>query len=54
VGADPIGAWAHLQLSGAFALSGDLAKSKTAYRDFLIPWKDADSGIPILAQAKVE
>ena len=54
VGADPIGALAHLQLGRAFALSGDLARSKTAYRDFLAGWKDADSDIPILAQAKVE
>ena len=34
VGADPIGALAHLQLGRAFALSGDKAKAKAAYRDF--------------------
>ena len=51
---DPIGALAHLQLGRAFALSGDLAKSKTAYQDFLTLWKDADSDIPILVQAKAE
>ena len=49
VGADPIGALAHLQLGRAFALSGDLAKSKTAYQDFLTLWKDADPDIPILS-----
>ena len=54
VGADPIGALAHLQLGRAFALSGDLAKSKTAYQDFLTLWKDADPDIPILAQALAE
>src|SRR6185295_13652023 len=54
VGADPIGALAHLQLGRAFALSGDLARSKTAYQDFLTLWKDADSDIPILVQAKAE
>jgi eukaryotic-like serine/threonine-protein kinase len=54
VGADPIGALAPLQLGRAFALSGDLAKSKTAYQDFLTLWKDADSDIPILVQAKAE
>ena len=32
VGADPIGALAHLQLGRAFALSGDLAKSKLPIR----------------------
>ncbi|MEO7142844.1 MAG: hypothetical protein ABI165_05005, partial [Bryobacteraceae bacterium] len=50
--ADPIGALAHLQLGRAFALSGDMAKARTAYRDFLTLWKDADPDIPILKQAK--
>jgi tetratricopeptide (TPR) repeat protein len=54
VGADPIGALAHLQLGRAFALSGDRGKSKTAYRDFLTLWKDADPDIPILTQAQAE
>ena len=54
VGADPIGALAHLQLGRAFALSGDKAKAKTAYQDFLTLWKDADPDIPILKQAKAE
>ncbi len=51
---DPIGALAHLQLGRAFALSGDKAKAKTAYQDFLTLWKDADPDIPILKQAKAE
>jgi tetratricopeptide (TPR) repeat protein len=51
---DPIGALAHLQLGRAFALSGDKAKAKTAYQDFLALWKDADPDIPILQQAKSE
>jgi tetratricopeptide (TPR) repeat protein len=54
VGADPIGALAHLQLGRTFALSGDKAKAKTAYQDFLTLWKDADPDIPILKQAKAE
>ena len=54
VGADPIGALAHRQLGRALARSGDLAKSKTAYQDFLTLWNDADPNIPILAQAKAE
>ena len=54
VGADPIGALAHLQLGRAFALSGDLAKSKNAYQDFLTLWKDADADIPVLTQAQAE
>ena len=54
VGADPIGALAHLQLGRAFALSGDTIKAKAAYQDFLALWKDADPDIPILTQAKAE
>jgi tetratricopeptide (TPR) repeat protein len=54
VGADPIGALAHLQLGRAFAFSGDQIKAKAAYEDFLTLWKDADSDIPILVQAKAE
>jgi len=54
VGADPIGALAHLQLGRAFALSGDLVKSKTAYQDFLSLWNDADPDIPVFKQAKAE
>lgn len=54
VAADPIGALAHLQLGRVFALSGDTAKAKAAYRDFLTLWKDADPGIPVSHQARVE
>ena len=54
VGADPIGALAHLQLGRAFVLSGDAIKAKAAYQDFLTLWKDADPDIPILVQAKAE
>ena len=54
VGADPIGALAHLQLGRTFSLSGDKTKAKTAYQDFLTLWKDADADIPVLKQAKAE
>jgi len=54
VGCDPIGALAHLQLGRAFALSGEKAKAKSAYQDFLALWKDADLDIPILKQAQAE
>jgi hypothetical protein len=54
VGADPIGVLAHLQLGRTFALTGDTVKAKLAYGDFLTLWKDADSDIPILVQAKAE
>ena len=51
---EPIGALAHLQLGRAYALSGDKTKAKTAYKDFLVLWKDADPDIPILKEAKAE
>jgi hypothetical protein len=54
VGADPIGALAHLQLGRAFVSSGDKIKAKAAYQDFLTFWKDADPDIPILMQANAE
>ena len=54
VGADPIGALAHLQLGRTFALAGEHGQGKAAYGDFLTLWKDADSDIPILVQAKAE
>jgi hypothetical protein len=51
---DPVGAVARLQLGRAFALSGDKTKPKAAYQDFLTVWKDADTDLPILKQAKAE
>jgi len=51
---EPIGALAHLQLGRAYTLSGDSAKAKAAYQNFLTLWKDADLDIPILKQAKAE
>jgi Flp pilus assembly protein TadD len=45
---------AQLGLARAYALSGDSAKSRTAYQDFLATWKDADPDLPILKQAKSE
>src|SRR5208282_281884 len=51
---EPIGALVHLQLGRAYVLAGDTAKAKTAYQDFFAPWKDADSDIPVLKEAKAE
>jgi DNA-binding winged helix-turn-helix (wHTH) protein/Flp pilus assembly protein TadD len=50
----PIGALAHLQLGRAFAMQGDFGKARAAYNDFLSLWKDADAGIPVLTQARLE
>jgi hypothetical protein len=49
-----LGSLARLQLARADVLSGDTAKAKTAYEDFLTLWKDADPEIPILKEAKAE
>ena len=51
---EPIAALAHLQLGRAYALAGNTAKARAAYQDFFTLWKDADSDIPILRQAKAE
>ena len=45
---------AHLGLARAAALTGDLSKSRKAYQDFLALWKDADSDLPVLHEAKQE
>ena len=50
----PIGILAHLGLGRAYALSGDTAKAKIEYQNFLASWKDADPDIPILKQVKSE
>jgi eukaryotic-like serine/threonine-protein kinase len=50
----PLGALAHLGLGRAYAMTGDSAKAKTAYQDFLALWKDADPDTPILKEAKAE
>jgi len=50
----PSGALGRLGVARAYALSGDIPKSRTAYQDFLTLWKDADPDIPILKQARAE
>jgi len=50
----PWGALARLGLARAYALSGDTAKAKHAYLDFLTFWKDADPDVPIYKQAQAE
>ena len=50
----PIGVLAHLQIGRAYVMQGDTSKAKTAYQDFLKLWKDADTDIPILKQARAE
>jgi eukaryotic-like serine/threonine-protein kinase len=49
-----LGALSRLQLARAEAMSGDLAGARQEYQDFLFLWKDADSDVPLLKQAKSE
>jgi eukaryotic-like serine/threonine-protein kinase len=49
-----IGALARLGLARANVLQGKTPKAVAEYQEFLTLWKDADSEIPILKQAKAE
>ena len=44
----------HVGMARAAAISGDAAKAKKAYEDFLTLWKEADPGIPLLIEARNE
>ena len=48
------GVLARLGLARAYAVQGDTAKARAAYKDFLTLWKDADPDVPILKDAKAE
>jgi serine/threonine protein kinase/tetratricopeptide (TPR) repeat protein len=50
----PLWPLAHLGLARAAALEGDVAKSRKAYEDFFLLWKDADAELPVLIEAKKE
>jgi serine/threonine protein kinase/tetratricopeptide (TPR) repeat protein len=45
---------AKLGLGRAYVMTGDTAKARAAYQDFLALWKDADPDITILKAAKAE
>ena len=49
-----LGALVHFQLGRAYVATGDAAKARGEYQDFLTLWKDADPDLPILKQAKGE
>jgi len=51
---EPIAPLARLGLGRAYALEGELSKSRAAYQDFFNLWKDADPNIPILLAARSE
>ena len=52
--ADPVRPGALLQLGRALAAAGETMKARTAYQNFLTLWKDADSDIRLLKQARTE
>ena len=49
-----IGALAHLGLARAYTVQGDAAKARASYDDFFALWKNGDSEISLLKQAKAE
>ncbi len=51
---DPVDALARLQLARALVASGDTARARVAYEDFLTLWKQADTDVPLLKQAQAE
>lgn len=51
---DPIGVLARLQLARAYKMSGNVAKAKATYEDFLSLWKDADPDVKAIQEATVE
>src|SRR5204863_6500962 len=53
-GFSPLYALSHLGLARAYAVAGEPGKAKKSYQEFLSAWKNADSDIPILIQAKQE
>jgi predicted Zn-dependent protease len=50
----PLFPLAQLGLARAATLQNDTAKARKAYEDFFALWKDADSDIPVLIEAKKE
>jgi tetratricopeptide (TPR) repeat protein len=50
----PFAELAHLELARALVLQGDRGKARGPYREFLVRWKDADSGTLAVTAAKIE
>ena len=44
----------HLQIGRAAALLEDWPAARKSYQAFFSAWKDADPGIPVMAQARGE
>jgi tetratricopeptide (TPR) repeat protein len=54
VGRNDIGPLSYLQLGRAQTMTGDKAAARNSYETFLTLWKDADSDVPAVKQAKAE
>jgi hypothetical protein len=50
----PAHSLAHLGLARAAVINGDTAAARKSYQDFFAVWKDADSDLPVLVQARKE
>ena len=51
---NPVFSVLRLELARAYALSGDTAKNRQSYQDFLALWSDADPDLPLLQKARDE
>jgi eukaryotic-like serine/threonine-protein kinase len=51
---DPVMPLAKVGLARAYVMTGDKARARVAYQDFLAVWKDADPDVPALRAAKAE
>jgi eukaryotic-like serine/threonine-protein kinase len=51
---DPVFVLAHVGLARAYALSGESARARAQYEEFLALWKTADLDLPVLRQARAE
>ena len=50
----PTGALARLGIARSYAQAGEKEKSRAAYNNLFVLWKDADPDFPLLLQAKSE
>jgi len=53
-GPDVLSAISQLELGRVYQKQGDIPKARIAYQNFLAAWKDADTDLPLLLQAKAE
>jgi tetratricopeptide (TPR) repeat protein len=53
-GPDSMVSIAGLEMGRVYQKQGDAAKARIAYQNFIAAWKDADSDVPLLLQAKAE